>query len=104
MHVRRHPPATRTTSTNHILLACTYFRVRLQENDDAVVFQELGVGGFGGRTGGRGWKMLRAISAIGGRRAGGLFGTLAVGVGVAIHCPCSAHSATQHISNTGLRH
>ena len=53
----RQLPATRTTSANHILLACTYFRVRFQANDDAVAFRELGVGDFGGRTGGRGWEM-----------------------------------------------
>ena len=65
-------PASRTTPSDHILLACTHFRRHFGANDDAVAFRGLWVSDFGGRTGGRGWKVKSAMSAIEGRgRAGG---------------------------------
>ena len=65
-------PASRTTPSDRILLACTHFRRRFGANDDAVAFRGLWVSDFGGRTGGRGWEVKSAMSAIEGRgRAGG---------------------------------
>ena len=63
-------PASRTTPSDHILLACTHFRRRFGANDDAVAFGGLRVSDFGGGTGGRGWKVKSAMSAIEGRGRG----------------------------------